>query len=181
MTTMIRHRFFLAALVGIFLMGELGCSRLVKVKGVVKLDGVPVEGAGVVFAREGDQGRPAVGQTDSEGVFVLTTFRDGDGALRGEYKVTIIPPQEAAKVFWHEGMTFGEAMAEYAQQMKEISTHDPLPGSNIPVRFRDPSRTPLRQKVPGDGPVVFDLQSEPGEKKAPPKKKIRKNPFMQPL
>ncbi len=174
---MVRHRFLLTGLVGILLMGELGCSRLVKVKGVVKLDGVPVEGAGVVFAREGDEGRPAIGQTDSEGVFVLTTFRDGDGVPRGDYKVTIIPPKEAAKVIWHEGMTFGEAMAEYAEQVKEIRTHAPLPGSDIPVRFRDPGRTPLRQKVPPDGPVVFDLQSEGGKTKAPPKKKVRRDPF----
>src|SRR5947209_18799100 len=98
---MSRQRFFLSPLVGIILMGGLGCSgRLVTVKGIVKLDGEPVEGAGVVFAREGDEGRPAIGETDRERVFYLSTFKTGDGALRGKYRVTINPPGEVPKVIW---------------------------------------------------------------------------------
>jgi hypothetical protein len=175
---MFPHRILRMAFLAILLVGGLGCSgRLVKVTGVVRLDGEPIEGAGVVFAREGDEGRPATGTTDSGGVFYLSTFKDGDGALRGDYRVTIIPPQEAPKVIWHEGMSFGEAMAQYAEKVKEIKAKPPLPGSDIPIRFRDPSKTPLRQTVPSDGPVVFDLQTEEGKKRASAKKKERADPF----
>jgi len=174
---MLHHRFSFGALSALFLLSGLGCSgRLVKVHGVVKLDGEPVEGAVVVFDNEGLEGKPAVGQTDKNGVFHLGTFKSEDGALRGTYKVTIMPPQAYPHVTWHEGMTFAEAMAQYGQGKKELENQPPLPGSNIPAKYRNPTQTPLRQKVPPDGQVVFDLTSEGGEKPPPPKK-ARPDPF----
>jgi len=174
---MLHHRFSVGALAAAFLISGLGCSgRLVKVRGVVKLDGEPVAGAVVVFHNDGQEGRPAVGQTDKNGVFNLGTFRSADGALRGSYKVTIMPPQAYPHVTWHEGMTFGEAMAQYAQGKKDLENKPPLPGSNIPTKYRNPAQTPLRQNVPPDGSVVFDLTSEGGENQAPPKKS-RTDPF----
>src|SRR5258708_2370379 len=66
-----------------------GCgSKTSKVEGVVTLDGTPVQGATVIFVPEtGD--RQASGQTDADGVFHLTTFNTGDGAVPGTYKVTV--------------------------------------------------------------------------------------------
>jgi hypothetical protein len=174
---MLHHRFSIGALAAAFLLSGLGCSgRLVKVRGVVKLDGEPVEGAVVVFQNDGQEGRPAVGQTDKDGAFRLGTFKSEDGALRGSYRVTIMPPQAYPQVTWHEGMSFGEAMAQYAQGKKELENQPPLPGSNIPAKYRNPSQTPLRQTVPPDGLVVFELASEGGEKKPSPQK-ARTNPF----
>src|SRR5712691_12255852 len=99
MTRMLHHRFWVGALAAAFLLSGLGCSgRLVKVRGMVKLDGQPVEGAVVVFENDGQGGRPAVGQTDKDGVFYLGTFKSEDGALRGDYKVTIMPAQAYPKV-----------------------------------------------------------------------------------
>jgi hypothetical protein len=174
---MLHHRFSIGALCAVFLLSGLGCGgRLVKVQGVVKLDGQPVEGAVVVFENDGQEGRPAVGQTDSDGIFYLGTFKSEDGALRGNYKVTIMPPQAFPKVVGFEGITFAEAMAQYSQGKKELENQPPLPGSNIPTKYRNPAQTPLRQKVPPDGPVVFDLASEGGGKPAPVKK-ARTDPF----
>jgi hypothetical protein len=174
---MLHHRLSIGALASAFLLSGVGCSgRLVKVQGVVKLDGEPVQGAVVVFHSDGQDGRPAVGLTNKNGVFSLGTFKSEDGALRGSYKVTIMPPQAYPHVTWHEGMTFGEAMAQYAQGRKELENQPPLPGSNIPKKYRSPSETPLRQNVPPDGSVVFDLTSEGGEPQAP-QKKARTDPF----
>ena len=50
--------------------------------------GQPVEGASVQFVPV-DGGPPAFGTTDASGVFTLTTFKQGDGARKGEYKVTV--------------------------------------------------------------------------------------------
>jgi len=176
---MFHYRLSIGGVCAVFLLSGFGCSgRLVKVQGVVKLDGQPVEGAVVIFENDGQEGRPAVGQTDRDGVFRLSTFKQEDGALRGNHRVTIMPPQAYPKVVWHEGISFGEIMAQYTQGKKELENQPPLPGWNIPAKYRNPAQTPLRQKVPPDGPVVFDLASEPGEKPAAPMKKSRTDPFI---
>jgi hypothetical protein len=58
------------------------------VRGVVIIDGQPVEGATVVFNHvEGKYA--AVGVTDPNGNFVLRTFKQNDGAVPGVYRVAI--------------------------------------------------------------------------------------------
>lgn len=61
---------------------------MVPVTGIVTLDGVPVADAGVMFAPT-SAGRPAQGTTDATGKFQLTTEQPGDGAMEGEYEVTV--------------------------------------------------------------------------------------------
>jgi hypothetical protein len=162
-----RRRLICGFLAAALALPGLGCgSGLVHVEGLVKLDGVPVDGAVVVFVREDEGGRPATSKTDAAGVFHLTTLNTGDGALPGLYKVTITPPQAYPTVKHHEGMTFGEAMEQYAKGRHELRSKPPLPGSGIPSIYADPARTPLRQVVPAEGEVVFDLQSD-GSKPAP--------------
>src|SRR5437868_12460833 len=134
-----------------------GCgSGLVHVEGTVKLDGVPVQGAVVVFTRQDRGGRPASSWTDVDGVFRLTSYNTGDGALPGRYTVTIAPPQAFPEVKYHEGMTFSEAMEQYAKGRRELRDKPPLPGSGIPTIYGDPVHTPLSQIVPAEGPIVFD-------------------------
>jgi hypothetical protein len=68
-----------------------GCGRgpvMVPVSGVVTLDGAPVADANVMFAPRGD-GRPAEGKTDAAGKFSLTTEKPNDGAMEGDYEVTV--------------------------------------------------------------------------------------------
>ena len=69
----------------------LGCGpsrpKTIYVKGVVKLDGNPVEGAAVLFSPE--EGRPASGTTDAQGKFELQTFEPRDGAVMGTHVVTV--------------------------------------------------------------------------------------------
>ncbi|TWT39275.1 carboxypeptidase-like regulatory domain-containing protein [Blastopirellula retiformator] len=95
--------------VGIFLAATMiGCggSDLPKtspVTGNVTYQGQPVEGANVIFSRGSyniANGEVALGKTDAEGNFKLTTHIGGEqdvsGAVPGEYKVTIskfVPPK----------------------------------------------------------------------------------------
>src|SRR5436309_14322534 len=68
----------------------IGCggAKPVKVEGTVTLDGQAVQGATVIFYP--DNGGPqASGLTDADGVFHLTTFNTGDGAIPGTHKVTV--------------------------------------------------------------------------------------------
>src|SRR2546425_4092176 len=69
-----------------------GCSGkygTFDVRGTVLLDGQPLPGATVLFMPEDGGGRAASGMTDSEGNFLLTTYKENDGALRGKYRVLV--------------------------------------------------------------------------------------------
>lgn len=66
------------------------------VSGVVTCQGKPVSNATVNFTplpdasrAAGQRGRPALGLTDKEGRFTLTTYHDGDGAIVGKHTVTV--------------------------------------------------------------------------------------------
>jgi hypothetical protein len=73
----------------------VGCSsekidrpQTVPVTGVVSHNGSPVEGANVIFQPVGHN-YAAIGQTDATGTFTLTAFEPNDGAVPGEYKVSV--------------------------------------------------------------------------------------------
>lgn len=57
-------------------------------------DGKPLPLALVEFRIAGPDGATvnARGETGPDGVFKLTTYKDGDGALAGEHAVLVIPP-----------------------------------------------------------------------------------------
>ncbi len=55
--------------------------KMAKVGGTVTLNGEPLEGAVVVFAAKIKTGHAALGRTDEQGRYVLTTFEEGDGAV----------------------------------------------------------------------------------------------------
>src|SRR5437868_6640610 len=78
-----------------------GCGGPVQVRGRVLLDEKPVEGAAVMLMPMRG-GHPASGITDANGAFRLTTFKQNDGALPGEYKVVVsrsegLPPPPDAE------------------------------------------------------------------------------------
>lgn len=88
---MLRFGILSTMLVGSMLVGCGGQSYppTSPVSGTVTLDGKPVEGATVTFVPNDSKLRPAAGVTDSSGKYTLTSFRSGDGAMPGEYKVTV--------------------------------------------------------------------------------------------
>jgi hypothetical protein len=142
-----------------------GCARkMVKVQGKVLLDGQPVEGATVSFQPDEESGPPASGLTGSDGVFRLTTHTSGDGARPGNYKVVITKTstgsgdspdgpmdKEAMKAAWEK----------YAAGMKSRKA-PPKTGAALPAAYGNVKSTPLKCRVPPDGPVEFDLRSKGG-------------------
>src|SRR5258706_2532366 len=71
----------------------LGCGgsdQPLPVSGKVTVNGVPVANAGIVFHPKDGKGRPASAETGEDGTYRLTTFKDSDGALKGEYRVTLV-------------------------------------------------------------------------------------------
>lgn len=134
----------------------LGCGgpdKPVKVKGKVTLDDQLVAGALVRFLKDGKQGHDAHGQTLADGSFELTTFTASDGALPGAYKVVVEYHEPVARKGTHRNQQ--EAMRAVQQDRPKKP-----PRYVIPVKYSDPSKTPLRQKVPPDEEIVLKLQSK---------------------
>lgn len=84
---------FLVTLVA--LVAIAGCSEpsstrpeTINVTGTVTHNGNAVEGARVTFSPSG-AGHAATGTTNASGVFSLTSFEAGDGAVEGSYAVAI--------------------------------------------------------------------------------------------
>jgi hypothetical protein len=75
-----------------------GCgeAQMAPVKGRVMCNGKPVREAAVTFSpvRQSDKdlepGRPGTGFTDEQGLFVLSTHKNYDGAQVGEHNVTVV-------------------------------------------------------------------------------------------
>lgn len=72
------------------------------VTGVVMYKGKPVKDAAVTFHPQGE-GNPATGRTEENGRFILTTYKERDGAAVGFHTVTVqvmplggLPGQEVA-------------------------------------------------------------------------------------
>jgi hypothetical protein len=122
--------------------GEAGRLPVYPVKGQVRLDGQPAEGAFVVLhpisgpAAEGDRrtGEPLKPRASvrADGGFEVSTYDAGDGAPVGQYAVTIEWPRLVKK------------------------GNDVSPGPNvIPKPYSDPKTTPV-QVVLKEGAIQLD-------------------------
>jgi hypothetical protein len=63
-------------------------GSLIPVKGRVTYKGQPVTTGVIKFEPDG-YGREARGKIQSDGTFVLTTYKDGDGVVAGHHVVTV--------------------------------------------------------------------------------------------
>jgi hypothetical protein len=135
-----------------------GCgdsSAPVKVKGTVTVDSLPVEGAVVTFVPDGTRGRDATGRTRADGSFELSTFGKNDGVVPGTYKVLVEyhePPEMTP-----EAKSPAAAMQAVRQASNQESKRPPR--YRIPAQYGDRGKTPLRQTVPPDGKIAFELKS----------------------
>jgi hypothetical protein len=107
----------------VFVLGALsGCNTgtmpVGKVTGTITADGKPVDGGVITFAPmgsgKGDPGKPASGEVDSGGEFVLTTYADNDGAVVGKHRVIYSPPNPPAGETPAGGHVEAAAQSKYA-------------------------------------------------------------------
>jgi hypothetical protein len=141
----------LVALLGVVL---IGCGGRTKpIRGVVTLDGTPVAGATVLFMPDSqDGGRPASGFTSSDGTFQLTTYKQNDGALPGEYRV-LIQKTETAK----DPRAAQRSAMERAKAKIEEKSLQQRRKPTLPEAYAKFDTTPLRCSVPVTGVVTFNL------------------------
>lgn len=80
------------------LVANTGCGsrpEVAPVRGTVNMDGKPLPGGRVMFqpiaaGEDKNVGRPALGQIQEDGSFVLTTFEEGDGAVVGAHHPVVM-------------------------------------------------------------------------------------------
>ena len=142
----------------------LGCdSGFTKVTGIVTLDGKPIEGADLYFAMETNPSIYAIGKTDQNGKYSVSTFRGGDraitGAIPGEYLVTIVkkeedgPPEKDVSEMTIEEQTnyrMSRAASNGKMRDKKFIYH-------LPKKYELASTSELKADVPPSGSVVCDF------------------------
>ena len=145
----------LVLLVAVALISAAGCGKggTVPLHGTVTLDGRPLAGATVHFIAQDPGGKDALGSTDAEGVFRLSTSKPDDGAFPGKYKVIVRPATKADPEV--AAMTPAEAM-KAASAGRKVNR----PAVALPPRYSQPGQTILVQDVPAREDVVFELQSQ---------------------
>ena len=164
-----RYRSFLFPFAFFLLPWSVGCgdAKTVKVQGTVALDDKPLAGAMVTFLPVNEkEGRAGGGRTDSGGNFRVTTFKTDDGLLPGQYRVTVVmPDDDPANVSGGNPMEMDEkAKRAYfskasPQGRREAAKRKTKKASPIPALYGDPLKTPLKETVPAGRPVKIELQS----------------------
>ena len=122
--------------------------KTVPVTGSVTFKGAPVAGATVSFQAT-DGSRSSVGITDDGGKYALTTFVRGDGAVPGEYRVSIKTITQAVV----ESTT---ADGKYEPPSGPI----PEPKNELPAKYASTEKSGLKATV-SSGPNTADFDLAP--------------------
>lgn len=152
---MMRYAYGAGLLTTAFLFGCAGADgdsdrpATAPVSGVVTLDGTPVEGAQVALNPEDPTGQGAFGRTDAEGRYELTTFETADGAVPGNYIVTVtkydVPPPQP------------EASGEDYVPPEAGGARPKAPKNELPTQYSQMHTSELRAVVSAEGENKFDF------------------------
>lgn len=143
-----------------------GCSHApntpptAPVHGCVTLKGKPIEGAQVAFFCQVPGSRPALGKTDAQGRFALSTFGVDDGAVPGRHTVVI-------SKFAYDGKVNDPAPQATKNGARSVAPLGPMTlgvpkaKSILPLRYSKTSESGLVAEVAPEGSEInFDLKSE---------------------
>ena len=158
------HTYFCLTLVSALTLFSVGCGQsgpaVEYVKGVVTLDGTPLEGATVFFSPKGSGGIGAAGMTQPDGSFTLNAkgAKPSAGTAAGDYSVTV------TKVEMPEFPNITEDDPRYG-----TPEHDRLnqeagrakPKAIVPEKYNSAETSPFTAKVEsGSNTFTFDISSK---------------------
>ena len=125
----------------------------VEARGVVLLDGEPLEGATVIFSPQGS-GRSANAMTNQLGEFSLGTIEPADGVLPGEYQVAIIKSIVDEKRITVDPLAVQEKTGQFPPSPPNINI--------VPRKFANPEKSGLSATIADDGTtdLKFELLSK---------------------
>lgn len=132
-----------------------------KVTGKVTMGGGPVADAVVTFAPREKQ-PVAIGRTDTEGNYLLTTYSAGDGAAAGEFGVMVM--KEAPAASGSSGPpAHGAGFAPPAHASQKSGKQQPTTKSTslLPEKYSHSDKSGLTAKVTADGPNEFNFELKP--------------------
>lgn len=133
----------------------------VPVSGTVNHGGKPVAGASVTFRAKGGEGRSASGMTDSAGKFTLTTFSTADGAIPGDYVVTVSKSSGAEGGDDMDLGDDGDPSAGYDEAMAKAGGDEPEEvDSTLPVKYASAATSGLERTVGKSGKNEFAIDLE---------------------
>lgn len=134
------------------LFGTARNPQLVRVRGTVTFQGKPFSGAVVTFHPVAKDGVAAVGATDRFGKFDLKSPGLGNGALVGEYRVTV------TKMASEEKMMTPDEAKQYTSKTGKPPP-EPKVSNLAPPQYAAPQTTPLVATVKrGGGQFKLDLK-----------------------
>lgn len=164
------HQRVLAGVLSVLVLFSGGCGgktrpKIIPVSGKVTYKGQPVSGAVVSFMGESSP-RSAVGKTNEQGEFTLTTYDSNDGAPVGKHAVSISKPVKSAEGDSLDGADSGKKTAQMMMQGASVRTKpkkaQSFVDSSIPVRYANPKDTGLSfEVIEGDeNKFTIDLTDE---------------------
>ncbi len=126
------------------------------VSGTVTMFGSPLANATVAFAPESTESKlpTAVGTTDQQGHFELTTYEFGDGAAEGKYKV-VIAKSSAASTSATTTNSEGHEVSTvtHGGGAKAAST-----AGLVPAQYTNSNDTPFTAEVKSSGDNNFPFE-----------------------
>jgi hypothetical protein len=127
------------------------------VSGTVKLNGAPVKDAVVTFQLDGGK-ESAVGSTDADGKYALSTFGSKDGAVAGQYKITITkfdaPPAPTTPP---PGQIAPPGLSDSYAPPAGGGKAGGAPKNLLPPKYANAESSALRATVNESGPNTFDF------------------------
>ncbi|NLS93447.1 MAG: carboxypeptidase regulatory-like domain-containing protein [Planctomycetaceae bacterium] len=142
------------------LMGLAGCSpdsrrdgpEMVRITGVVTLDGEPLEGAHIRFSPD-VSGPAAFAVSDKRGRYELRTYEPGDGIIPGTYHVTV------NKEVVEPGMEFESqvAMEAYLKESGDRPSATKIVNT-VPEKYASKKTSGLKAEINVGSAGSFDLE-----------------------
>lgn len=125
------------------------------VTGKVTYKNKPVEGALVVLVAQTPDAKGAIGTTDADGNYAVSTFGDKDGAVAGTYKIKVSKYEIVAEPAAEGGdMSEDEEEDEYSE---EDMGDDQDSGNLLPSKYENETTSGFEVTV-GEEPVTKDLE-----------------------
>jgi hypothetical protein len=157
-------KYFYLPLLLVITICSFGCGQsgipVEYVRGVVTLDGTPLEGATVIFSPKGSEGMVGAGRTQSDGSFTLNAqgAKPGAGTTAGDYNVTISKVEMPEFV----GMSTDDPRYGTPEQEKlEQEAANAEPTVIVPEKYNKAETSPFMAKVEsGSNTFTFDISSK---------------------